>query len=86
MWPFKRKARKKRRSRDDLKAVVDQAAENGKKPEFDLDETTDVLDLALERTKRESEECQAKTRETIKDLKSMSSVRLPTPGGEEKVG
>ncbi len=74
--------RKKRRSRKDLKAVVDKADKNGKAPDFEVDETTDVLDLAFEKARQSSDACREEARETID---AMKTIRLPQPAGTEKV-
>ncbi len=81
MWPFKRK-KKRRRSKSDLKVELER---NGSAPDIEYEEVTDVLDLALEETTRQSEACQAEARETIRKMKSMGSVRVPAPGPTEKI-
>ncbi len=62
--------RRKKRSKRDLKALVN----NGKRGdliEFDHDEVTDIIDLSLERTKRTAKACQDRLSDTTEDLKNL---------------
>lgn len=76
---FKKKSR--HRSRNDLKAVVDKRAP-GALLDFDEDETTDVIDLAIEKMKRDAEACQKEVRDTAEELRTL---RAPAPGPTEKL-
>jgi len=64
--------KKKRASREDIEQRIQKAAENGGEFDLDFDEVTDVIDLALERTKRTAEEAQEKAKKTIEDIRSIS--------------
>jgi hypothetical protein len=75
---FKKKSRK--RSRRDLKAVVDKR-KKGDDLDFDADETTDIIDLAMEKAKRSAEACQEEVRSTAETIKT---IRLPKPGPTEE--
>lgn len=76
---FKKKSRK--RSRRDLKAVVN-GRKSGEALDFDEDETTDVIDLTLEKMKRDNEACQREVRDTAEELRTL---RAPAPGPTEKI-
>lgn len=76
------KKRQKRRSKQDLKAVVDKAEKNDEEIEFDFEETTDVLDIAFEKARKSSEACREEAKATIKNIKT---IRMPEKGGTEKV-
>ncbi|MCP4204264.1 MAG: hypothetical protein GY769_20295 [bacterium] len=78
MW----KRGKKRRSKRDLKAVVDKRKKDDS-IEFEVDEVTDIIDLSLEQTKRVAEECQEEVRETVEKIKDL---RRPAPGPTEEAG
>ena len=76
-------SKKKRRSRQDLEAVVRKTEERGTMEEIEAEEVTDVIDLVTERMKKAHEECQRETDEAVEKLKS---IRLPEPGPTESVG
>jgi hypothetical protein len=74
--------KKKRRSRQDLKAVVDKR-KKGEELDFDEDEVTAVTDLVLERTKRASKACRDELDKAVDDIKTL---RLPEKGPTEEAG
>ena len=76
---MKKQRRKNKRSRRDLKALIDKR-KKGEPIDFGPDEVTDIIDLSLERTKRTAKECQDRLSDTTEDLKTL---RKPAEGPTE---
>jgi ppGpp synthetase/RelA/SpoT-type nucleotidyltranferase len=62
----------KKRCREDIEARLERAAEGEEEFDLDFDEVTDVIDIALARTKRVSEEAQAMAQKTIDTLRKIA--------------
>lgn len=73
--------KKSRRSRKDLKAVIDKRKE-GESLDFEEDETTDIIDLTLAKVERDAEKCQQDVRDSADALRTL---RLPQKGPTEEL-
>lgn len=76
------KKKKQRRSRKDLKAVIDKR-KAGEALDFEEDETTDVIDLTLAKFEKNAKKCQQKVRDSADALRTL---RMPSKGPTEEAG